>query len=50
LVFETTNQIEGWDGLFNDKELNAGTFVYTLEVTFAEGNSEVYTGDVTLVR
>ena len=50
LVFETTNQNEGWDGLFNDKELNAGTFVYTLEVTFAEGNREVYTGDVNLVR
>lgn len=50
LVFETTNQNVGWDGLHNDKELNAGTFVYTLEVTFAEGNREVYTGDVTLVR
>jgi gliding motility-associated-like protein len=50
LVFETTNQSEGWDGTFNDKELNAGVFVYTLEVTFAEGNREVYTGDITLVR
>jgi gliding motility-associated-like protein len=50
LVFETTNQAEGWDGLHNDRELNAGTFVYTLEVTFAEGGREVYTGDVTLVR
>lgn len=50
LVFETTNQNEGWDGLHNDKELNAGTFVYTLEVSFAEGGREVYTGDITLVR
>jgi gliding motility-associated-like protein len=50
LVFETTNQSEGWDGLHNDKELNAGTFVYTLEVSFAEGSREVYTGDITLVR
>ena len=50
LVFETRNQAEGWDGTFKDKELNAGTFVYTLEVTFAEGNREVYTGDITLVR
>jgi len=50
LVFETENQSEGWDGLFNDRELNAGTFVYTLEVLFAEGGSEVFTGDVTLVR
>lgn len=50
LVFETRNQSEGWDGLFNEKELNAGTFVYTLEVTFSEGNREVYTGDINLVR
>ncbi|MCH2214653.1 MAG: PKD domain-containing protein [Flavobacteriales bacterium] len=50
LVFETDNQNESWDGTFKDKELNAGTFVYTLEVVFAEGQREVYTGDVTLVR
>ncbi|MEM9052640.1 MAG: PKD domain-containing protein, partial [Bacteroidota bacterium] len=34
LVFETNNQNESWDGTFNDKELNAGTFVYTLEIVF----------------
>jgi gliding motility-associated-like protein len=50
LVFETNNQSEGWDGTFNDTELNPGTFVYTLEITFAEGLRELYTGDVTLVR
>ena len=50
LVFETTNQVEGWDGLHKGKEVNPGTFVYTLEVTFAEGESEVYTGNVTLVK
>ena len=50
LVFETNNQVEGWDGLHNGKEVNPGTYVYTLEVTFAEGESEVYTGNVTLVK
>ena len=50
LVFETENQAEGWDGTMNDKELNSGTFVYTLEVTFSEGIRETYTGNITLVR
>lgn len=50
LVFKTTNQSEGWDGRKNEKDLNPGTFVYTLEVSFAEGGREVYTGNVTLVR
>lgn len=51
LVFETTNQAEGWDGTQNGKELNPGTFVYTLEVTFADGALyELYTGNVTLVK
>lgn len=50
LVWQTTNQAEGWDGRVNGKELNPATFVYTLEVTFAEGEREVYTGNTTLVR
>lgn len=50
LVFQTRNQSDGWDGKHKGKELNPGTFVYTLEVTFAEGETEVYTGNVTLVK
>lgn len=50
LVFETYRQEVGWDGTHNGKELDPGTFVYTLEVTFAEGGIETYTGDVTLTR
>lgn len=50
LVFETSDQSQGWDGKFNGEDLNPGTFVYTLEVVFAEGEREVFTGDVNLVR
>ncbi len=50
MVFETKNQSIGWDGTHNGRELNPGTFVYTLEVSFAEGATEIYTGDITLVR
>ena len=50
LVFQTQNQTVGWDGTYKGKDLNPGTFVYTLEVSFAEGESEIYTGNVTLVK
>lgn len=50
LVFESERQEDGWDGTQNGKDLNPGTFVYTLEVMFAEGKREVYTGNVTLFR
>jgi gliding motility-associated-like protein len=50
MVFETTEQSLGWDGTQNGRDLNPGTFVWVLDVRFAEGNQERFTGDVTLVR
>ncbi len=50
LVWETANQATGWDGTQNNRPLNPATFVWVLEVTFAEGGIETYTGNVTLVR
>ena len=41
----------GWDGTFNfGKPLNAGVYVYMAKITFIDGETEVYSGDVTLVR
>ncbi len=50
LVFESTRQSDGWDGTQNGRPLNPGTFVWVLDVRFAEGRQERLTGDVTLVR
>ncbi len=50
LVFRTTDQSIGWDGTHNGKALNPATFVWVLDVRFAEGRQERFTGDVTLVR
>ncbi|MCA1761672.1 MAG: PKD domain-containing protein [Flavobacteriales bacterium] len=51
LVFESFDQADGWDGTKDGKELNPATFVYTLDVTFADGGEfEVMTGDVTLTK
>lgn len=50
LVFESTEQSQGWDGTQNGRQLNPGNFVWVLDVRFAEGLQERLTGDVTLVR
>ncbi len=41
---------EGWDGTFNGKQLDAAVFVYMLEVTYVDGQTEMISGDVTLMR
>ena len=40
----------GWDGTFRNKALNPNVFVYYIEVTFVDGISIPYKGDVTLVK
>lgn len=49
-VFETKDQLEGWDGTKNGRELNAGVFGYHLEVYQSDGSRNVVKGDVTMVR
>ncbi len=40
----------GWDGTQNGKPVNSGVFVYVFQVEFLDGNTQVYSGDVTVVR
>ena len=39
-----------WDGMFNGKEMPPGVYVYMIEVAFADGETLIYRGDVTLLR
>lgn len=50
LVFETTDQNEGWDGKFKGEEEKPATFVYTLDYTLVDGTSGKMNGNVTLIR
>lgn len=50
LIFESKDIDKGWDGTKNGKELNQGTFVYKLNVTFYDGGKVEKTGNITLVR
>lgn len=40
----------GWNGTFKTQMLNPGVYVWLADVKFIDGHSEVFTGDVTLVR
>ena len=39
-----------WDGTFNGRSCDPGTFVYTSTVTLIDGSVEHYKGDVTLIQ
>ena len=40
----------GWDGLYGGKALNPGVFIYVIEVERFNGEKEMFSGDVTLVK
>ncbi len=48
--FQPNNPQWGWDGAFRGQPLNPGVFTWLLEVEFIDGVTEVYTGDVTIMR
>ncbi|MFM7153956.1 MAG: gliding motility-associated C-terminal domain-containing protein, partial [Bacteroidota bacterium] len=40
----------GWDGNFRGQPMDPGVFVWVLEAKFADGHTEVFRGNTTLVR
>ncbi|MES2512996.1 MAG: PKD domain-containing protein [Bacteroidota bacterium] len=50
LIFETNDQLEGWDGKFKDIDQPLGVYVWVVEVEMLNGKSVKKTGDVTLLR
>lgn len=51
IIFETQKtESMGWDGRFNGTEQPIGVYPYTLKAIFENGQSEQYTGNVTLLR
>ncbi len=55
LVFEANNILPndpklGWDGKFLNQEVDPGVFVFRAEVVFADGVSELISGDITVLR
>ncbi len=48
--FEVNDETMGWDGTFRGKEMNAGVFVWRVEVEFIDGRTGAYDGQTVLVR
>jgi gliding motility-associated-like protein len=49
-VFESKDQLVGWDGKLHGKPVDAATFVYVIEMTFPDGKTTTQKGKITLVR
>ncbi len=49
-VFETENSSMGWDGTYQGKPMNSGTYVYSLRATMQDETSLSRKGNITLVR
>jgi gliding motility-associated-like protein len=50
MVFETSDVTKGWDGTFNNKLQDPGTFVYTLIMETLNGKRVTKRGTVALIR
>lgn len=48
--FQPNDPAFGWDGTFRGQQMNAGIFVYLAEVVYVNGRTEVFKGDVMLLR
>lgn len=49
-VFETNDINMGWDGTYNGKPMNTGTYVYYVKATMYDGTTAEQKGNVALVR
>lgn len=50
LVFQTTNQLQGWDGTFHNEPLPSGTYVFYLEMEGFTGKRITEKGTFLLIR
>ncbi|HLF65952.1 MAG TPA: gliding motility-associated C-terminal domain-containing protein [Saprospiraceae bacterium] len=48
--FLPNSPVYGWDGTLSGKRLQPGVFVWTAEVEYSDGLTELLIGDITLVR
>ncbi|MCC6412136.1 MAG: gliding motility-associated C-terminal domain-containing protein [Saprospiraceae bacterium] len=41
---------QGWDGRFRGEDMQPGVYAYWMEIEYVDGTTEVFAGDVTIVR
>lgn len=50
LLFVSKDINIGWDGYYREKLVQQDVYVYKIQVTFVDGESETFVGDITLIR
>lgn len=50
LMYESTDVHEGWDGLYRNKPVMPGTYVYYMQATCSNGQQIMKQGNLTLIR
>ena len=48
--FLPNSPTSGWDGSYKGEAMNPGVFVWVAEIEFADGEREIFKGDITIVR
>jgi len=48
--FTPNVESDGWNGTLRDRPVAGGVYVYQVEITFADGATETFAGEITLVR
>jgi len=48
--FQPNDPQFGWDGTFNGRKVNIGVYAYYVAIEFIDGFTEVFEGDITVVR
>jgi hypothetical protein len=48
--FAPNDPAQGWDGTYRGKVVQPGVYVYWAEVEFNDGSTEIFEGDVTVIR
>lgn len=49
-IFETSRQDDGWDGTYKGVKLNAGVYIYNVNVEYLNGKKMTQSGSVTLIK
>jgi gliding motility-associated-like protein len=50
LMYTSTNKQFKWDGNHKDKPCNSGVYAYVCDVTYENGSTKKFTGNITLIR
>lgn len=49
-LFESTEQVYGWDGTYKGSLVQPGVYIYKAELTYLDGVKDMRTGSVTVIR